>query len=188
MTVPMTFSASTSTPRTLTLRRNTASYLFVRISLNFKLCSYNNRLLQSSILIRQPIPVHPTHSICSRRHAFSLHGRLLLTSPQAESELSDKEKRLDIDSTILHARTELLKALSLPANTPDSDPRIAHLTPSFSDQIKTRTKEILIHEEVRRRKAFKMNLANEGLEAKRKEEEASEKKRKAEQDANWEGE
>lgn len=32
-----------------------------------------------------------------------------------------------------------------------------------------------------------MNLANEGLEAKKKEEEVQAKKRKAEEDANWEG-
>lgn len=32
-----------------------------------------------------------------------------------------------------------------------------------------------------------MNLANEGLEARRKEEEAATKKRKAEEDARWEG-
>ena len=36
-------------------------------------------------------------------------------------------------------------------------------------------------------RAVKMNLANEGLEAKRKEEETLSKKRKAEDDANWEG-
>ena len=32
-----------------------------------------------------------------------------------------------------------------------------------------------------------MNLANEGLEAKKKEDEVNAKKRKAEEDANWEG-
>lgn len=36
-------------------------------------------------------------------------------------------------------------------------------------------------------RAVKMNLANEGLEAKRKEDETLAKKRKAEEDANWEG-
>ena len=36
-------------------------------------------------------------------------------------------------------------------------------------------------------RAVKMNLANEGLEAKKKEEEVLAKKRKAEEDANWEG-
>jgi DnaJ family protein C protein 8 len=36
-------------------------------------------------------------------------------------------------------------------------------------------------------RAVKMNLANEGLEAKKKEEEVIAKKRKAEDDASWEG-
>ena len=36
-------------------------------------------------------------------------------------------------------------------------------------------------------RAVKMNLANEGLEAKKKEDETLAKKRKAEDDANWEG-
>lgn len=36
-------------------------------------------------------------------------------------------------------------------------------------------------------RAVKMNLANEGLEARKKEEEVAAKKRKAEEDAQWEG-
>jgi len=36
-------------------------------------------------------------------------------------------------------------------------------------------------------RAVKMNLANEGLEAKKKEDEVVAKKRKAEEDASWEG-
>lgn len=36
-------------------------------------------------------------------------------------------------------------------------------------------------------RAVKMNLANEGLEAKKKEEEVLARKRKAEEDASWEG-
>jgi DnaJ family protein C protein 8 len=36
-------------------------------------------------------------------------------------------------------------------------------------------------------RAIKMNLANEGLEARRKDEEVATKKRKAEEDARWEG-
>ena len=39
----------------------------------------------------------------------------------------------------------------------------------------------------KRHRAVKMNLANEGLEAKKKEDEVLAKKRKAEEDANWEG-
>lgn len=37
------------------------------------------------------------------------------------------------------------------------------------------------------RRAIKMNLANEGFEARKKEEEVTAKKRKAENDAKWEG-
>jgi DnaJ family protein C protein 8 len=46
---------------------------------------------------------------------------------------------------------------------------------------------LLIDEEVRRRKAIKMNLANEGLEARKKDEEVATRKRKAEDDKVWEG-
>lgn len=38
------------------------------------------------------------------------------------------------------------------------------------------------------RRAVKMNLANEGFEARKKDEEVAAKKRKAEDDARWEGE
>ena len=72
---------------------------------------------------------------------------------QAESELSDKEKRLDIDSTILFARTEVLKSHSIPSSTPDSDPRIAYLKPSLKEQVRAKTKELLIDEELRRRRS-----------------------------------
>jgi hypothetical protein len=37
------------------------------------------------------------------------------------------------------------------------------------------------------RRAVKMNLANEGLEARKKEEEVATRKRKAEEDKTWEG-
>ena len=68
--------------------------------------------------------------------------------------------------------------------------------------MRAQSKELLIEEEVRRRKyvtilryllyidlcrAIKMNLANEGLEAKKKDEEVAAKKRKAEDDKVWEG-
>jgi hypothetical protein len=36
-------------------------------------------------------------------------------------------------------------------------------------------------------RAIKMNLANEGLEARKKDEEVASKKRKAEEDKHWEG-
>ncbi|KAL1949478.1 hypothetical protein VTO73DRAFT_8359 [Trametes versicolor] len=105
---------------------------------------------------------------------------------KAESELSDKQKREELDAVIHQARAILLKALTLPLNTRDDDPRLKSLTPPWKQQLLTKAKEMLIDEEVRRRKAVKMNLANEGLEARKKEEEVNAKKRKAEEEARWE--
>jgi len=79
-----------------------------------------------------------------------------------------------------------LKSLSLPSTITDEDPRLLALQPGFQERMQQQTKELLIDEEVRRRKALKMNLANEGLEAKKKEEEVLAKKRKAEEDKLWE--
>ncbi|CAE6519114.1 unnamed protein product [Rhizoctonia solani] len=105
---------------------------------------------------------------------------------KAEAELSDQAKRDELDAVMLEARAQTLKANSLPPGTNDTDSRVLALVPSFKEQIRARARDILIDEEVRRRKAIKMNLANEGLEARRKEEEATAKKRKAEEDARWE--
>ncbi|KAH9850373.1 hypothetical protein C2E23DRAFT_836253 [Lenzites betulinus] len=105
---------------------------------------------------------------------------------KAESELSDKAKRDELDAVIHQARAVLLKSHNLPPNTPDDEPRVKALTPPWKQQFLAKAKEMLIDEEVRRRKAVKMNLANEGLEARKKEEEVNAKKRKAEEEARWE--
>ncbi|OSD06567.1 DnaJ-domain-containing protein [Trametes coccinea BRFM310] len=105
---------------------------------------------------------------------------------KAESELSDKTKREELDAVINQAKNMLLRAQGLPLNTKEDDPRLKNLTPSWRQQFLAKAKELLIDEEVRRRKAVKMNLANEGLEARKKEEEVNAKKRKAEEEARWE--
>ncbi|KAF8532204.1 DnaJ-domain-containing protein [Gautieria morchelliformis] len=105
---------------------------------------------------------------------------------KAESELSDKDKREELDAVIRQARISLLKELSLPTSILDSDDRLHGLQPSFKIQLRQKSKDLLIDEEVARRKAIKMNLANEGLEAKRKEDEVVQRKRKAEDDKSWE--
>ncbi|EMD33532.1 hypothetical protein CERSUDRAFT_118105 [Gelatoporia subvermispora B] len=105
---------------------------------------------------------------------------------KAESELSDKTKREELDAVITQARVVILKTLNLPTTIADDDPRLKTLVPPFREQLRSKSKEFLIDEEVRRRKAVKMNLANEGLEARKKEEEVLAKKRKAEEDVQWE--
>ncbi|KAF8896464.1 hypothetical protein BD779DRAFT_1496058 [Infundibulicybe gibba] len=105
---------------------------------------------------------------------------------KAESELSDKAKREELDAVINQARIMILKALTLPISTPDSDPQLKGLEPPYKFRLRAQSKELLIDEEVRRRKAIKMNLANEGLEARKKDEEVAQRKRKAEEDKQWE--
>jgi len=87
---------------------------------------------------------------------------------------------------IKQARIVLLKSLNLPTSLTDDDDRLTELSPPWKGQVRAKSKEMLIEEELRRRKAIKLNLANEGLEARKKEEEVAAKKRKAEDDANWE--
>lgn len=71
---------------------------------------------------------------------------------QAESELSDKAKREELDALIAEARLVILKAHSLPSSTQDEDPKLKELNPPFREQLRAKTKEMLIDEEVRRRK------------------------------------
>ena len=113
----------------------------------------------------------------------------LLIVSQAESELSDSKRREDVDAVINQARVLLLREMKppLPSTTLDSDPVIKSLGKEWKAMVKSKSRDMLIEEEVRRRKAIKMNLANEGLEAKKKEEEVNTRKRKAEEDKNWEG-
>jgi DnaJ homolog subfamily C member 8 len=59
-------------------------------------------------------------------------------------------------------------------------------TPEFNLQIKLKTKEILIEQELRRRKSLKRELEAQGLAAQKAEQIEREKKRKAEEDKLWE--
>ena len=52
----------------------------------------------------------------------------------------------------MQARNEILKTQNLPTTLEDSDPRIKSLTPPLRQQVRARAKELLIDEEVRRRK------------------------------------
>jgi DnaJ homolog subfamily C member 8 len=73
-------------------------------------------------------------------------------SPQAESELSNKDKREELDAVINQARSLVLKGLDLPVSTPDSDHQLKNLNPPFKTLLRAQSKELLIEEEVRRRK------------------------------------
>lgn len=82
---------------------------------------------------------------------------------QGEAELSDTNKRKELDAMIASARSTLLRALSLPPNLTDDDLRLQNLasdpklqaqglTTPWRIMLKEKIKEVLIEEEVRRRK------------------------------------
>ncbi|KAI6042616.1 DnaJ-domain-containing protein [Pisolithus marmoratus] len=156
-----------------------------RILKSFRLNTKRIPVLNTPRPISQ-YPHIPPSSAASNGYAFDILKK-------AEAELSDTTKREELDAAIASARSTLLRSLSLPTNLADDDPRLRNLAddPKLKEQglttpwkimMKEKIKEVLIEEEVRRRKAIKMNLANEGLEARKKEEEVAAKKRKAEED------
>nr|GAT55277.1 predicted protein [Mycena chlorophos] len=107
---------------------------------------------------------------------------------KAESELSDETKRPNLDGIVAEARALVLKTHNVPPNASPADVRrlTMNLNPPFKAQVRAKSKDLLIEEELRRRKAIKMNLANEGHEARQKEQEVETRKRKAEDDKAWE--
>ncbi|PVF98069.1 DnaJ-domain-containing protein [Serendipita vermifera] len=132
------------------------------------------RYKQISLLIHPDKATHP-----KAQDAFDLLKK-------AESELSDKEKRENLDATVNQARVELLKSLNLPATTSNDHVKLKELSPPWKSQLKDKVKAMLIDEELRRRRAVKLAMANEGREAQQKEEEVASRKRKAEEEKAWE--
>lgn len=53
---------------------------------------------------------------------------------------------------IKQARLILLKSMTLPTTVADDDPKLSGLTPPWKEQLRAKSKELLIDEEVRRRK------------------------------------
>lgn len=86
---------------------------------------------------------------------------------QAESELTDEAKREELDAVIKQARVSLLKGMNLPISVTDDDPRLRELSPPWKQQLRSTSKDMLIEEEVRRRKYVTAVLTLYGLHAER---------------------
>jgi len=74
------------------------------------------------------------------------------TRYQAESDLTDKAKREELDAIIHQSRSMVLKSLSLPTSISDDDDRLKGIDPPFKTRLRLQSKDLLIEEEVRRRK------------------------------------
>ncbi|SCV73306.1 BQ2448_7232 [Microbotryum intermedium] len=71
--------------------------------------------------------------------------------------------------------------------TPDTSPQVVALqNPDFRERIRLKTKELLIDQELRRRRVNKMTMIAEGAQAKKDEEALEKRKRKIEDDKRWE--
>ncbi|KAL7006450.1 hypothetical protein EMMF5_004103, partial [Cystobasidiomycetes sp. EMM_F5] len=105
---------------------------------------------------------------------------------KAETELLDVEKRKNLDRTIADARMLILRGLGVPPEAPDSHDKLRFLLPPLRERVKAKTKEIMIDDELRRRRGNKMQMIAEGAEAQRVEKAQEERKRKMEDKAAWE--
>ncbi|BGP19276.1 hypothetical protein JCM10213_008206 [Rhodosporidiobolus nylandii] len=114
---------------------------------------------------------------------------------KAQAELSDPEKKKPLDEVISDARMLILRAIGLPRDTPDDHEKLRppHMgggpgkgDEDLKERVKKKTKELLIEEELRRRRVNKMTMIAEGAEAKRVEDAVQERKRKAEEKERWE--
>ncbi|KAK9893611.1 chaperone regulator [Cystobasidium minutum MCA 4210] len=105
---------------------------------------------------------------------------------KAQTDLLNAEKRKLIDKTLADARMLILRSLNLPPETPDTHDKVRFLLPPMRERVKQKAKEILIDDELRRRRTNKMQMIAEGAEAQRVETAQAERKRKAEEKAQWE--
>nr|XP_031859351.1 uncharacterized protein CI109_005192 [Kwoniella shandongensis]KAA5526423.1 hypothetical protein CI109_005192 [Kwoniella shandongensis] len=108
---------------------------------------------------------------------------------EAEDQLSNRETRREIDMIMTHARTQVLKEIlgsGYSTNIPDDDPRLTNLRPPLEQQVRAKGREILVEDELARRRKTKLAYANEGAEKAKAEADVAARKRKVEDQAKWE--
>ncbi|BGP50888.1 DnaJ sub C member 8 [Rhodotorula kratochvilovae] len=108
---------------------------------------------------------------------------------KAAVELGDSAKRKMLDETLQDARMLVLREVGLPRDAPDDHellrpPKMKD--PGLRERVKRKAKEIIIDDELRKRRVQKMTMIAEGAEAKRAEDALAERKRKAEEKERWE--
>lgn len=99
---------------------------------------------------------------------------------KAQAELSDEKKRERLDEAIADARMLLIRERKWTVDTPELK------SEAFKVDWREKTKEVLIDNELRRRKQLKVQMAEEGREKMKVEQEVEERKRKRETEQAWE--
>lgn len=130
---------------------------------------------------RKSLLIHPD----KLKHPRGIEAFDLLK--KAEGELLDGEHRKKLDQDIQDARMLVLRSIGLAPSVPDDHEKILAMPPpGLKERTKQKLKEILIEEELRKRRVRKMTMIAEGAEAKRQEDEIERRKRKVEDDKKWE--
>src|SRR5271154_5552590 len=99
---------------------------------------------------------------------------------KAEAELMDDKKREAIDNVIAVARDAIIVERGLNKSSDEIK------TEAFWIQVRDKTKKFLIDDELRRRKAKRLQMEQEGRERQAADDAASEAKRKREAEKEWE--
>lgn len=99
---------------------------------------------------------------------------------KAQAELSDEKKRERLDEAIADARMLLIRERKWTVDSPELK------TPEFAVDWREKTREVLIDNELRRRKQLKAQLAEEGREQRKADMEIEDRKRKRENETAWE--
>lgn len=99
---------------------------------------------------------------------------------KAVTELGEEKHRERLDESIADARMLLLRERKWTVDHPDLQ------TDEFRRDWREKTKEVLIDDEIRRRKQARVAMQEEGRAQKKEEEELAERKRKREHQNDWE--
>lgn len=99
---------------------------------------------------------------------------------KAQTELMDEKARARLDEAISDARHLLMRERKLTAD--DEETRSADFLRDWRDK----TREVLVDNELRRRRQLKVQMQEEGRQQQKEEEEVAERKRKREHDQKWE--
>jgi DnaJ homolog subfamily C member 8 len=99
---------------------------------------------------------------------------------KASSELMDEKHREYLDNCIADARMLLMREGKLNADSPELK------TEAFKRAWRDKTREVLVDEELRKRKRMRAELAEEGRAQKKEDEELEERKRKRDHQVAWE--
>ena len=113
---------------------------------------------------------------------------------KAAEHLQNEEKRKTLDETVLSARSLALKELGLPTTMAQEElereleegGRLYAIYPTWNDRVKLCVKQLMLDDELRKRRALRMKQEAEVEARKARDKAEEERKRKTEMDTRWE--